>query len=509
MELPLPLLWLSVLLPVLLAALGSLSQGILRFSVILSALLFLLPGLLGLYYVGYLDAQQLRDPFTIGLKEYSLGSFSLLLDGLSLPVTLGISLVTALVALYSLKYMEHRIDELRREGKQVPGMGGYFVLYNAFSSSMLGMVLSSNLIQFFVFLEISLLTSFALIAYYGYGDRMRIALMYFVWTHVGGALFLAGTLFYGINAGSFDVLLETGYNRAFLEVGAEGIFALAPLLILLGLLVKMAVFGVHMWLPYAHAEAPTPISALLSPNLIGIAGYAIARFGLSLFPSFMKGAADFLFLLALLTIVYGAFVALKQNDFKRFLAYSSISQMGYLLLGISTLTAFGLAGAMLHYLSHAIGKAALFMVAGVFITELRGLRDMNKMGGLARVYPAMAAASLLGFMHLVGMPPTVGMWGELLILLGVVQAFNPLTPWSLLALSIALVLSFLMTAVYSFYAMRKIFFGAPKMGGGEEMDSFKGSVLLIAALGLLLFLLGGLLVPPAQGAVELLLEALR
>ncbi|MEN2999598.1 MAG: NADH-quinone oxidoreductase subunit M [Acidilobaceae archaeon] len=509
MELPLPLLWLSVLLPTLLAALSAASRELLRYSVALSALLFLLPGAVGIYYLGYAGERFVADPFYVDLREYSLGRFYLLVDGLSLPVVVGVSIVTALVAVYSVRYMSQRIEELREEGTRVPGLAAYFILYNAFSSSMLGMVLSSNLLLFFIFLEISLLTSFALIAYYGYGDRMRISLLYFIWTHVGGALFLIGILFYGIGAGSFDVLLGSSYNTAFLNVKAEGLLSLAPLLLILGLMVKMAIVGVHMWLPYAHAEAPTPISALLSPNLIGIGGYAMARFSLALFPSFMEAIADFLFFLAVLTIIYGAFVALKQNDFKRFLAYSSISQMGYLLLGISTLTYFGIAGAMLHYLSHAIGKAVLFMIAGVFITELHGLRDMNKMGGLARAYPVMAALSLLGFMHLAGIPPSVGLWGELLILLGVVEAFRPLTPLSLVLVTLVIVLSFIMTAVYSFVAMRKIFFGQLRLEAREEMDVFKGSVLLTGALGILFFLIAGALVSPAQGAVELLLEALR
>ncbi|MCS7107061.1 MAG: NuoM [Acidilobaceae archaeon] len=509
MELPLPLLWTSVLLPPILAILSALNRDLLRYSVALSSLLFLLPAAVGLYYVGYAGERSVADPFSINLQQYSLGSFYLIVDGLSLPVIVGISIVTALVAIYSMRYMSQRIEELEKEGTKVPGMAAYFLLYNAFSSSMLGMALSSNLLLFFIFLEISLLTSFALIAYYGYGDRMRISLLYFIWTHVAGALFLIGTLFYGIGAGSFDVLLGSSYNKAFLNVQAEGLLFLAPLFIVLGLLIKMAITGVHMWLPYAHAEAPTPISALLSPNLIGIAGYAMARFGLTLFPSFMESIANALLFLAVLTILYGAFVALKQNDFKRFLAYSSISQMGYLLLGISTLTYFGIAGAMLHYLSHAIGKAVLFMIAGIFITELHGLRDMNKMGGLARAYPITAALALLGFMHLAGIPPSVGLWGELLILLGVVEAFSPLTPLSLLLVTLVLVLSFIMTAVYSFVAMRKIFFGPPKINAREELDLFKGSVLVMGALGILLFIIAGLLVSPAQGAVELLLEALR
>lgn len=503
----LPLFWISVLAPVVIAALMPSGRGLQRIVSYALAALFLLPAAAGLYYISYLGRSSVKDPISIDLG--GIGTFSLMLDGLSLPVQLGISIVTAAVAIYSLRYMSHRIDEMRHAGVSVPGERVYFTLYGAFASSMIGMALSTNLIQFFIFLEISLLSSFALIAYYGYGDRLRIALMYFIWTHVGGALFLVGVLFYGMSAGSYDVFSQSGYSDAFLKIRLEGLSSVAPVLILAGLLVKMAIFGVHMWLPYAHAEAPTPISALLSPNLIGIAGYAIARFGISMFPTFMESISVLLTILAIISIIYGGLVALGQNDLKRFLAYSSISQMGYMLLGISTLTAFGVAGAMLHYLSHAIGKAILFMMAGVFITELGGLRDMSRMGGFAIRYPVMAAVSLLGFLHLVGVPPTIGIWGELMILLGFVEAYMPTSAAGLLAVSLALIASFMVTAVYSFSAMRRIFFGPPAQIEREKMDEFKITLLALAVVGIIMFIAAAVVLSPLRGATEVLLELMR
>ena len=501
-----PILWVTIVLPTLVAiafqVLGLRSRQAIYALAYISAATLLAPTILTLYYLGYRREAGVVDPLTVDLSRYNIGVISLVIDGLSAPVVVGISLVTALVAIYSVKYMEHRVEELHKEGVEVPGLPAYFILYNGFSSSMLGMAYSSNLLSFFIFLELSLLTSFALIAFYGYGDRLRIALLYFIWTHIGGALFLAGILYYGVNAGSFNVLevptLE--YNRALSKVSVEGLAVLAPIAIVAGLLVKMAVFGVHMWLPYAHAEAPTPVSALLSPNLIGIAGYALARFAPTMFPGLLGSYRDVLVFLAFITIVYGGLVALRENDFKRFLAYSSISQMGYILLGVATLTGFGVAGAMLHYLSHAVGKAVLFMVAGVFIAELGGLRNMALMGGLARVYPVVAALTLLGFMHLAGIPPALGMWSEILILLGLVESYNPSTTQALLALSLIVIASFMVTATYAFIAMRRIFFGPLRVKGaqGEVMDQFKAAILLIALSGVALFL-----------AVELLLEPLR
>jgi NADH-quinone oxidoreductase subunit M len=511
-----PVLWATVVLPTLLAIafqiLGFRSRQSIRVLAYVSALILLTPVLLIAYYLGYRRVGALVDPLVLDLSAYNIGSIGLVLDGLSAPIAVGIALVTALVSAYNVKYMEHRIGELHSEGAGVPGLNAYFILYNAFSSSMLGMAYSSNLVGFFVFLELSLITSFLLIAFYGYGDRLRIALMYFIWTHVGGALFLAGILYYGVNVGSFDILVvdTMEYNRAMARVGIEGLAVLAPLFIILGLLVKMAVFGVHMWLPYAHAEAPTPISALLSPNLIGVAGYALARFSPTMFPQLVYDIRDILVFLAFVTIVYGGFVALRENDFKRFLAYSSISQMGYILLGVATLTGFGVAGAMLHYLSHAIGKAVLFMVAGVFITEMGGLRNMLLMGGLARAYPTIAAVSLIGFMHLVGMPPSLGMWSEILILLGIIRGYNPGTPLTLITIALLVIVAFMVTATYSFIAMRRIFFGPLRQGkafeGGEVMDEFKVTILIIAVSGVIAFLAVELLLEPLRTSVSPLLE---
>lgn len=511
MELQIPLLWVTVLAPPLLAILFkllTLEHRNTRLLSYLTAFILLIPVFISVYYLGFKRVSFVKDPIVLNLTDYGIGYFMLVIDGVSLPIVLGISIVTALVSVYSIKYMEHRIDELRRERVEAPGIYAYYILYNAFSSSMLGMAYSTNLIEFFIFLEISLITSFALIAYYGYGDRLRIALMYFVWTHIGGALFLVGILFYGVNTGGFDIIgMDLSYNRVYAGLDLRGLAILAPISILLGLMIKMAIIGVHMWLPYAHAEAPTPVSALLSPNLIGIAGYAIARFSIILFPEFMVSIKSILVILSFATIIYGGFVALRQNDFKRFLAYSSISQMGYILLGVSTLTYFGVAGAMIHYLSHAIGKAVLFMISGVFITEVRGLRDMNLMGGLARVYPAMASLALIGFMHLSGIPPTVGLWGELLILIGLVQAYNPASKIDLITIAIAVISAFIITAVYSFIAMRRIFFGRVRVTGVfENIDQFKVTILILGVSGVVFFLVIGLIILPLRDAVGYLLE---
>ncbi len=513
MEASIPIWWISLLAPVLASIILAKAGGWSKVYTYVVALTLLIPGIAAMAYLAVgIDVQGVVDPITIDLSRYGVGSFHLFMDGLSAPILLGVSLVTALVAIYADKYMRVRIKEMEEAGERVPGLGSYYVLYAGFAVSMLGMALSSNLIEFYVFLELSLITSFLLILYYGYGDRRRIAFLYFIWTHVAGALFLAGILYYGVNAGSFDAVIIRDSSLSYAAPASSILGSgarIAAYLVLIGLFIKMAVVGVHMWLPYAHAEAPTPVSALLSPNLIGIAGYALARFAIPLFPDVMKAISMPLVALGFLTIIYGGLVALRQVDFKRFLAYSSVSQMGYLLLGVATLTSYGIAGAMLHYLSHAFGKAVLFMVAGVFITELHGLRDIRRMGGLARAYPLTAAAALLGFMHLVGMPPTLGMWSELLITIGVVKAYPVAGSADLALLALLLVIAFGISAGYAFITMRKIFYGPLKehLGlkpGQEVLDDFKTTVILVGVLGVFFFIVVNLLASPLRPSTDLL-----
>ncbi len=485
---------LSVITPLIISVLSLFSGkkiGVLKLSVI-NALALSLPFFIVVvtYADGVLE-EGIKDP--IFYQHPSIGSFTFVLDPLNAPIVAGISVVTAIVALYSARYMTHRINEMVKGGERVPGMNVYFFLYTLFSLAMIGLAYSTNLVLFYLFLELTLVPSFLLIAYYGYGDRRRISLLYFVWTHVGAVLFLFAALAYGLVTGTFDFMNPVtgkpliGYaEEALVPLGLVKIVFFA---MILGLFIKMAVFGVHMWLPYAHAEAPTPISALLSPNLIGLAGYALARITYTLFPSMMSAYSEYLVILGFITIIYGGLVALRQDDFKRFLAYSSISQMGYILLGVATLTSAGIAGAMLHYFSHAIGKAILFLVAGVFITELHGLRSISKMGGLARVYPLTASAALIGFMHLAGMPPTFGLWSELFIVQGLTQTYMSLGQGVFILVASLMIVSFTLTAAYGFTAMKKIFYGelhehVPK---SNEKNILVISLLLLSLIGLLLF----------------------
>ena len=433
-----------------------------------------------------------QDPMYF--KDSVLGSFSMLLDPLSAPIAISIALVTSAVAVYSFRYMEHRFKELGIKEE----WGTYFFLYTLFSAAMIGTALSTNLIEFYLFLELTLIPSFMLIAFYGYGERHRISFMYLIWTHVGALILLIGIFIAGYYSQGFDISL--------IKEGKIPVELRLPTLLLftIGLLIKLASFGVHIWLPYAHAEAPTPVSALLSPNLIGIAGYFMARIYLSSFIETFKQLSPYLQILALITMIYGGLMALTQKDYKRLLAYSSISQMGYLLLGVAAFNKLSISGAILHYMTHAMGKAMLFMTAGMIIYVLHGLRDIWKMGGLGTKMPITMAAALLGFMHITGIPPTMGIWSEVYIVAGTVNTF--LSEKALIPGAITLIFAIGLTTAYSFITVKRIFYGELKeelMEAHDPPPSMYMPAIALGVIGLLVFLYPSVLLRPLVQELEL------
>jgi NADH-quinone oxidoreductase subunit M len=386
-----------------------------------------------------------------GVQEYynwsPIGFFGLSADGLSLPILFTIALLCALMSLYSMPYMTHII------GEQTQQFGLYYALLLLYSVGMMGAVLATNLIEFYLFFELMLIPSYFLIARWGYGDRDRISFMYFMWTHIGALVFFAGVLWMWTLTGTFDLsMLLTA------TIPQEYRLWLT-LLMVVGLLVKMAAFGLHIWLPHAHAEAPTPISALLSPAMIGIGGYAIVRIVMTTLPSAFFQISLALTVWAVITMLYGGAMALVQDDIKRLLAYSSISQMGYILLGISSVQVLGVSGSMFQYVSHGLGKGILFMVAGAIILQTHGLRSIARLGGLAAKMPITATAALLGFLTIMGIPFTSGFVSEFLIFAGSFNEGFALNSMLRVLLSALAVVSTALTAGYSLWAVRRIFFG--------------------------------------------------
>ena len=452
-------------------------------------------GLLIIPAIGVYMGQQ-----PVYVEEYpwgQFGNFGLRLDGLSLPFALIIYILCTVIALYSRPYMVHKVSEdLPGHGNGGEGVGVthgnnsnpsnhttqslpsknlgsssqttvldtqqyvnsqvalYFALYLTFSMGMLGTVLATNLIEFYVFFELMLVPSFFLVAFYGYGARRRIALMFFFWTHAGAVILLLGLLAMGFFAGGFD--FET------IKANAGNIPAQwLPLIVfslVIGLGVKLAAFLLHIWLPYAHAEAPTPISALLSPAMIGIGAYGLLRLWMELLTGSYEQYSLYINMWGLATMIYGGAMALMQDDIKKVLAYSSISQMGYILFGISSESILGISGGTMMYVSHGLGKAILFMMAGSIILQT-GTRSMSRLGGLAGKMPYTAVLAMIGALTIIGIPPTSGFMAEWILFSGVLQTataeMDPLKT-TMFALGI---LATVLSSAYILWMYKRIFFG--------------------------------------------------
>lgn len=383
-----------------------------------------------------------------------------------------VALVGIFVALYSPPYMEHRSHELGRDTSI------FYLTYGFFLGGLAGAFVAANLIMVYVFIEIALIASLFQVLYYGYGDRVKITIMYLVWSHVGTLLALAGFLLLYLRGVYYVPLLA--------DLRYLGADQTAFLLILVGSLIKMATLGVHMWLPYVHAEAPTPLSALLSPVLVGIGGYLIAAVAMYVVPS--AEWVRWLVYYAIATAVYGGLMAFLQKDIKRLFAYSTVSQMGYLLLGVALFNPHGYTAAALFYLSHGLGKAVLFMTAGYFIMYLH-TRDIGKMGGLYGWRPELAGAAVVGFLNLAGIL-TVGMVAEIVLTVAYAKYF---TQDYIYYIPYAVVL--LITGIYAFNTIRVVFFGPHKREDQGPVDIALVSIVVVAFLSVLLFL------PPFSSAL--------
>jgi proton-translocating NADH-quinone oxidoreductase chain M len=364
-------------------------------------------------------------------------------------------------------------------------VGLYFALYLAFSMGMLGTVLATNLIEFFVFFELMLVPSFFLIAFYGYGARRRIALMFFFWTHVGAVVLLLGLLAMGFFAGGFDYdTVKSNVAKIPAQWMSIIIFSLV-----VGLGVKLAAFLLHIWLPYAHAEAPTPVSALLSPAMIGIGAYGLLRLWLELLTGNYTQYSLYINIWGLATMIYGGAMALMQDDIKRVLAYSSISQMGYILFGLGSESILGIAGGTLVYVTHGLGKAILFMMAGSIILQT-GTRSMSRLGGLAGKMPYTAVITMIGGLTIIGIPPTSGFMSEWILFGGVLQtAVYESDPMRATLFGFG-ILTTILSSAYILWMYKRIFFGKIPERLVNVTDSNRYITVTMAVLAGLTLILG-------------------
>jgi len=361
----------------------------------------------------------------------------LALDGFSLFMLVAISLVGLAASLFSIDYMEH-----------YGAKGNYYALYLVMIAGMNGLVLATDLFSVYIFLEVAAVASYALVAY-GLGrDELEAAFKYLMLSVVAASLDeVAIAVIYGMT-GSLDF---AAVAAALKELNAGAVVGVAAAFFIMGFGLKAALVPFHAWLPDAHPSAPAPISAVLSGLLIKVSGvYAMTRIFLGIF-GLTPALSGVLMLLGAVSMVVAALLALGQKDMKRMLAYSSISQVGYVVLGIGIGTPLGIAGGLFHLFNHALAKALLFLTSGS-VQQATGTRDMDDMGGLAKRMPVTALTNLVGSLSIAGVPPLNGFWSKLLIIVALVQAGHPV-------FAVIAVLVSVLTLWYYLIMQRKAFFG--------------------------------------------------
>jgi len=365
-------------------------------------------------------------------------SLSLRLDPVALPFlvnTLGVALAAAW---YAQGYFAHI--------ERAPLCYGLLL---AFSGSMVGTLLANDAILFFVFWELMLVTSSLLLAGWGDGKNVgAVTIKYFVYTQLGSLLVLIALVWLIATTGQSSL---AGITAGIAKVTPSGLTWIAGLFIA-GFAVKLAIAPLHTWLPDAHSIAPMPVTVLLAAAMLSMGAYGMLRYPIMLLgQSAIKSLQLPLLIIALASQIYGALMSLSSTDIKRLVAYSSVSQMGYVLFGLATLTPRGMAGGVLHVISHGILKAALFMGVGLVMwgTERRRL---DRLGGLWGEMPGASVVLALTAIAMAGLPPFVAFHGEWMILAGGLAASHPI-------LGYLAFISPLFTAAYGLWLITRVALG--------------------------------------------------
>lgn len=370
-------------------------------------------------------------------------------DGLSMPLVLLTTFLGFLAVLISWK-----VHDRPRE---------FFAWLLLLETSIIGVFVSLDLLLFFIMWEIEVIPMYFLITIWGSGRREYSAIKYVIYTLFGSAFMLAGilSLYFTTHSLSMLDIANQGLGMVQSVMPAAAIFWL----LFIGFAIKLPMFPFHTWLPDAHTDAPTAVSVMLAGVLIKMGGYGMIRLCVSMFPDAAIQYAQPLIILALIGILYGAAVTLMQNDIKRMIAYSSISHMGYVLLGIFALGQVSLTGAALQMFSHGIVTGLLFAMAGLVIHNVE-VRDLRKLGGLAKQVPVMAAVFSIAGLASLGLPTTSGFAAEFLIFLG---SYNSTAVPNVQIYTIIAIIGVVLTAGYILWMLQRTFFGPVK----EEFNAVK------------------------------------
>ncbi|MFH0790059.1 MAG: NADH-quinone oxidoreductase subunit L [Candidatus Omnitrophota bacterium] len=385
-------------------------------------------------------------------------SFSFLGDGLGVFMAVVSSFVGFLIAVYSLEYMKHYSET-----------GPFYFWMVLFMGAMMGLVFSNNIMLLFCFWEVSSVCSWALIGFGRQEKDLKAADKAFLITFFGASLMLIGIIFIYLNYGTLEISSLRGMC----------LFNSVAFLLFAGIASKSAQLPFETWLPDAGV-APTPVTALLhAAVLVKIGIFVFARFFAMTFvtsPFFLNTTI----ILSVITIIVGAGSALVENNIKRILAYSTISQLGYILLALALNTDISFKVALIYILAHSLAKAGLFLCAGI-IEQKTGTKDINELGGLIKFMPKTALAYLLCAFSIIGIPPFLGFWPKLMVVLLAIRAGH-------IAAGCFAVAGAVFTLFYLLRLFNKVFLGEVKSPAEEGRNSLMAAVVLI--LGVLSLLLG-------------------
>jgi NADH-quinone oxidoreductase subunit M len=363
-------------------------------------------------------------------------SYALGVDGLSILLVLLTTFLTPIAILSTWTAVEERVKD-------------FMLFFLLLEVGMLGVFIAQDLFLFYIFWEFTLIPMYFLIGIWGGPRRIYAAIKFFLYTMAGSILMLLAILWLGVHQGTFSVpdLISKGgidpHTQLWLFIAFAAAFA-----------IKVPMWPLHSWLPDAHVEAPTAGSIILAGVLLKMGTYGFLRFNIPLFPQAAVQAAPWIALLAVIGIIYGAAVSYAQKDIKKLVAYSSVSHLGFVMLGLFALNAQGVEGGILQMINHGLSTGALFLLVGM-VYEQTHTREFSVYGGLWKIMPVFGVFMLIVSLSSMGLPGLNGFVGEFTILLGAFGSKAIGSPW----FAGVAALGVIMAAVYILYMFQKIFLG--------------------------------------------------
>jgi NADH-quinone oxidoreductase subunit M len=356
----------------------------------------------------------------------------------------------------------------------------YYIFMLLLEVGMLGVFLAQDLFLFYIFWEFTLVPMYFLIGIWGGKNRVYAAIKFFLYTMAGSLLMLLGILYMGIKADTFS-LPDLITNQSLFADAQRWLF----LGFAIAFAIKVPIFPFHSWLPDAHTEAPTAGSVILAGVLLKMGTYGFLRFNLPLFPEASVHFAPAIAVLAIIGIIYGAIVSFAQKDVKKLVAYSSISHLGFVMLGIFSLNNQGIQGAILQGVNHGISSGALFFIVGVLYDQ-RHTREIKEYGGVWKAMPVFSALTLIVTLSSMGLPGLNGFVGEFTILLGSMgaESLGP-NPWIYTAFATTGVI---LAAVYLLWMFQRVFMGPLDNPENQKLRDLNVGELAIM-LSFLLFII--------------------